>query len=336
MRRAGARGGGKWQQISWDEALDEMAERLIAVKDQHGPEALVGAVSSAFFSRGLMVALLMRSLGSPNWMINQDLCGGCRAVSDRITGLAAVGGEDVENTRCALIVGRNPSAADPVQWMALKRAVKNGAKVVVIDPAKTPASDLADLWLRPKLGTDAAIALAMIHVTISEGLYDKDFVARWCHGFDALEERAAQHPPERAAALSGVDAADIVRAARMYADGPSCFVSGHGIDAFRPGSRPSAPSMPWSRSAAIWTARAETCAASGPRAFATSSRCCTTRNIACRWRPSGAPSAPRNSRYGRVPTAGRWRRTTRRCSTRFSPGSPTPSAACTSRASISS
>ena len=235
MRRAGARGEGKWRPISWDEALDEMADGLIAVKEAHGPEALVGAVSSAFFSRGLMVALLMRSLGSPNWMINQDLCGGCRAVSDKITGLAMVGGEDVENTRCALIVGRNPSAADPVQWMALKRAVKNGARIVVIDPARTPAAEMADLWLRPRLGTDAAIALAMIHVTISEGLYDKAFVDRWCHGFDALRERAAQYPPERAAALSGVPVEDIVTAARMYADGPSCFVSGHGIDAFSAG-----------------------------------------------------------------------------------------------------
>lgn len=235
MRRVGERGSGNWQEISWDEALDEIADRLLAVRDEHGPQSLVGAVSSAFFSRGAMVALLMRSLGSPNWMMNQDLCGGCRALSDKITGLGIVGGEDVENTRCALIVGRNPSAADPVQWMGLKRAKKKGAKIVVIDPAHTPAADIADLWLRPRSGTDVAIGLAMINVIIEENLYDQDFVAKWTRGFDELKARAAEYPPAKAAELSGVPEADIISAARMYADGPSSFVSGHGIDAFSNG-----------------------------------------------------------------------------------------------------
>jgi thiosulfate reductase/polysulfide reductase chain A len=235
MRRLGARGEGRWQRISWDEALDEMAERLLAVRAEHGPTSLVGAVSSAFFSRGAMVALLMRSLGSPNWMMNQDLCGGCRALSDRITGLGIVGGEDVENANCALIAGRNPSAADPVQWMALKRAKARGAKIVVIDPARTPAAEIADIWMRPRAGTDAAIALAMIHVVISEGLYDREFVESWTHGFDELRARAALYSPARAEELAGVPAEDIAAAARLYADGPSAFVSGHGIDAFSNG-----------------------------------------------------------------------------------------------------
>lgn len=235
MRRAGPRGSGQWDEISWDYALDEIADRLLAVRKEHGPESLIGAVSSAFFSRGAMVALLMRSLGSPNWMMNQDLCGGCRALSDKVTGLGIVGGEDVDNTRCALIVGRNPSAADPVQWMGLKRAKEKGAKFVVIDPAETPAAKLADIWMRPKPGSDAAIALAMIHVIIDENLYDRDFVENWTHGFDELKKRAADYPPARAAELAGVSAEDIAAAARLYADGPSCFVSGHGIDAFSNG-----------------------------------------------------------------------------------------------------
>ena len=235
MRRSGARGSGSWDEISWDEALDEIADRLLAVRAEHGPESLVGAVSSAFFSRGAMVALLMRSLGSPNWMMNQDLCGGCRALSDKVTGLGIVGGEDVDNTRCALIVGRNPSAADPVQWMALKRARGKGAKMIVIDPAETPAVGIADIWMRPRAGTDAAIGLAMIHVIVEENLYDGNFVADWTRGFEDLKARAAEYPPARAAELTGVRADDIVAAARLYAAGPSCFVSGHGIDAFSNG-----------------------------------------------------------------------------------------------------
>ena len=90
LRRVGARGSGNWQEVSWDDALDEIADRLMEIRATHGPNSLAGAVSSAFFSRGAMVALLMRSLGSPNWMMNQDLCGGCRALSDKITGLSIV------------------------------------------------------------------------------------------------------------------------------------------------------------------------------------------------------------------------------------------------------
>src|SRR5712691_4455874 len=235
QRRAGARGEGKWARISWDEALDEMADRLAEVRQTHGPEAIVGATSGAFFSRSVILALTLRSIGSPNWMINQDLCGGCRAVSARVMGLDITRGEDIGNTRCALIVGRNSSIADPVEWAALKAAKKRGARVVVIDPKRTAAAQMADLWLVPKVGTDAALALAMIHVLISEELYDKAFVAQWCHGFEQLAERAAQYPPATAQAITGVGAEQIVSAARMYADGPATFVSGHGIDAFSAG-----------------------------------------------------------------------------------------------------
>lgn len=235
MKRTGARGDGEWQRISWDEALDEMCARFLDVCAEHGPLALCGAVSNAHFSRGVSLALLMRAFGSPNWMMNQDLCGGCRGLSDKITGLAMGNGEDVDNTRCALIVGRNPYAADPAQWQALKRAKAKGAKIVTIDPARTPAAELADLWLQPRPGTDAAIALAMINWLIENDRHDRDFIDQWCHGFDDLAARAAQYPLDRAADISGVPADDIARAAEMYAGGPACFVSGHGIDAFSAG-----------------------------------------------------------------------------------------------------
>ena len=158
MRRAGARGEGKWARISWDEALDEMANRLATVRQTYGPEAIVGATSGAYFSRSVILALTLRSIGSPNWMINQDLCGGCRAVSARVTGLDITRGEDIDNTRCALVVGRNPSMADPVEWAALKSARKRGARIIVVDPKRTPAAQMADLWLAPRIGTDAALA----------------------------------------------------------------------------------------------------------------------------------------------------------------------------------
>jgi thiosulfate reductase / polysulfide reductase chain A len=234
-RRLGARGEGRWADISWDEALDEMADRLAQVRQKYGPEAIAGATSGAYFSRSLILALTMRSIGSPNWMINQDLCGGCRAVSARVMGLDITRGEDIDNTRCALVVGRNSSIADPVEWTALKAAKKRGARIVVVDPKRTQAADMADIWLAPRVGSDAALALAMVHVLVTEGLYDEAFVAQHCHGFDELAARAAQYPPETAAEITGIPADKIAAAARMYADGPSTFVSGHGIDAFSAG-----------------------------------------------------------------------------------------------------
>ena len=231
QRRIGARGEGKWARISWDEALDEMADKLADVRLKHGPQAIVGATSGAFFSRSVMTALMLRSIGSPNWMINQDLCGGCRAVSAKVTGLDITRGEDIEHTQCALVVGRNSMIADPIEWMALKAAKKRGAHIIVIDPKRTPVAQLADIWLAPQVGTDAALALAMINVLITERLYDADFVRDHCHGFAELGERAAAFPADVAEQLTGVPADQIVAAARMYAARPSVFVSGHGIDA---------------------------------------------------------------------------------------------------------
>ncbi len=235
LRRLGERGEGKWERISWDEALDHAADRYTAVREKYGPLSLIGACNNANVGRGVAVVMLLRSLGSPNWMINQDLCGGCRAVSQRATGLDITRGEDVDNARCALVVGRNSYEADPIEWIALKNLKKRGGQIIVIDPKKMPTVGIADLWLRPNPGTDAAIGLAMIHVMIEEGLYDKEFVERWTHGFDKLRERALEFTPERAEILTGVTAKDIVAAARMYAQGPSTFVSGHGIDAFSAG-----------------------------------------------------------------------------------------------------
>src|SRR5581483_5396730 len=231
LRRVGERGSGKFAAISWDAALDEMADGLVRVRERYGPLAIAGAVSGAFFSRGLVMALLTRALGTPNWLINQDLCGGCRGVSEKMTGINVAGGEDIDNTACMMIVGRNPLIADPPQWIAIKQAKARGARMLVIDPFRTPAAEIADLWLRPRPGTDGAIALAMTKVLIDEKLYDRADVADWCHGFDALAERVASCTPQWAEMQTGVSAVVIVEAARMFASGPSCFISGHGIDA---------------------------------------------------------------------------------------------------------
>lgn len=231
LRRVGERGSNRWEEISWDAALNSMAEGFAGASAKYGPLSLAGAVGGAFFSRGAIVALMLRAMGSPNFLINQDLCGGCRAVSDMVTGLAIQSGEDVEHASTVLMVGANPHAANPVQWARIKEAKARGAKIVVLDPMRSEAAKIADLWLRPHPGTDAAIAMAMMHVLIAENRHDQVFIAQWTRGFEELAERVQAWTPERAATVSGVPAALILAAARAYADGPCAFVSGHGIDA---------------------------------------------------------------------------------------------------------
>ena len=232
MRRIGLRGAGQWERVTWDAALEAIAARLVQIKAVHGARAISGAVSNHLVNRGVAMQLLLRSLGSPNVMINQDLCTGCRATAAIMTGIGAQPGNELERARSILVVGKSPSDSHVVQWMQIKKAKRGGAKLIVIDPRRTNVARLADIWLAPRPGTDAAVALAMIHVLFEEDLIDHGFVDHWCTGTDALRERAALYPPTRVEDISGVRASDIVAAARMFAtQTPGCTVLGHGIDA---------------------------------------------------------------------------------------------------------
>ncbi len=232
LRRSGERGAGQWERVSWDAALSEIAERMGVVRNTHGALAIAGAVSNHFGSRGVAMTQLLRSIGSPNVMINQDMCQGCRYTAAMLTGVGAQAGNELERSRCMLIVGKSPSDSSVVQWMHIKAAKKRGARLIVVDPRRTQLARMADLWLALRPGTDAALALAMIHVMFEENLHDGDFVARWCTGTDALRARAASYAPAIAAQITGVAAGHIVEAARLFAtQKPGAMVLGHGIDA---------------------------------------------------------------------------------------------------------
>ncbi|MBC7782000.1 MAG: molybdopterin-dependent oxidoreductase [Proteobacteria bacterium] len=232
MRRIGARGEGKWERINWESAFTEIAERLGEVKGTHGPCAIAGAVSNHFVSRGLAMTQLLRSIGSPNYMINQDLCQGGRYTAAMLTGVGAQPGNEIERTRCILVVGKSPSDSSVVQWMHIKAAKQRGVKLIVIDPRRTQIARMADLWLQLKPGTDAALALGMINVMFAESLIDEAFVAQWCIGTERLRERASRYPLATVAAITGVDADRIAAAARLFAtETPGCMVLGHGVDA---------------------------------------------------------------------------------------------------------
>lgn len=232
LMRQGPRGAGQWRRVSWSEALDRVADGTQRVVERYGPLALAGAVSSSYFSRGVAINLLLRSLGSPNVMINQDLCRGGRSVSKMVTGLPISYGEETDKTNCMLFVGKSPTESDMVQWRHVRANRARGVPLIVVDPRHTLIAKQADIWLPVRPGTDLALALGFHHVIISEGLYDHDFVTRWCHGFDQLASHVAPFTPRRVAAITGVPAQSLVEAARLYGSTrPAVVVLGHGVDA---------------------------------------------------------------------------------------------------------
>jgi anaerobic selenocysteine-containing dehydrogenase len=219
--RAGQRGEGKWQRISWDEALDTVAENLQSVKDKYGPEAVVFWVAYTkeprpYFHR------LTHAFGSPNYCTESSSCfSGTWIASDLTFGhdyaYFTMSGSTLEpETKCKLIWGA-AVVSSPEVWEQNLDAREKGVKLIVVDPRRTTIAAKADIHLQPRPGTDGALALGFLNVIINENLYDKDFVDKWTVGFDGLVKLVQEYTPERVEKITRVPAAKMVEAARLYA-----------------------------------------------------------------------------------------------------------------------
>lgn len=217
MKRAGSRGEGAWQRISWDEALDTVAGRLGSIERKSGPESIVLATGT---NRG-WVRYFMRFCNAygKQWIGP----GIAQCFYPRITGQTLVLGTNaMENphydaTQCMLVWGVNPTNTWPVKGMGMMDARRRGARMIVVDPFFSEAASRADLWLSLRPGTDTALLLAMLHTIISEDLYDRNFVERWCYGFEELRQRVSEYPPDKVEQITWVPAGMIREAARTYA-----------------------------------------------------------------------------------------------------------------------
>lgn len=221
LKRIGERGSGKWERISWEEALNGIAGKLEEIKNGYAPESIASIHGTGPRSATPATTLLAHALGSPN-VISTDLHI-CYAPST-IVGVCTFGhsvmmevGPDYGAAECILVWGANPVASHGPRGRDILEAKKRGAKLIVVDPRRIELAKQADLWLQIRPGTDAALALGMIHILIEEGLYDKDFVHAWCHGFEKLRDRVESFTPERAAEITWVPVEQIKAAARMYA-----------------------------------------------------------------------------------------------------------------------
>lgn len=233
LKRAGERGSGKWEQISWDQALSQIADKLIRIRDKFGPEYLgyYRGQAPGWVTNFNYVCRFMNSWGSPNIFTHSHLCFIPRAIAHGAT-FGSFPEPDYEQTKCIMLIGFNPVYGSPVNYAPrILQAQQRGAKLIVVDPRFTNTASKADLFLQNRPGTTGPLILAMVQVIIEEGLYDADFVDEWTIGFDRLKQFVQGYTPEQVEPIVWAKAEKIREAARMVATvKPAVVVDGNGLD----------------------------------------------------------------------------------------------------------
>jgi anaerobic selenocysteine-containing dehydrogenase len=215
LRRVGKRGSGEFEEISWDEAYATIADRLLTIKAETGPESVVFGVGYTKWLRPFAQRLGI-SFGTPNFATESSTCFYATQVAAKLT-YGHWGGPDIKNADCLLVWSKNTFTSGTPGAKKLIAARKNGLKIIEVSPTVTHQTRYADIRLGLRPGTDGALALGMAHVIIGEELYDKAFVAEWTLGFDEYKAYTAAFTPEKTEAITGVPADLIVQAARLYA-----------------------------------------------------------------------------------------------------------------------
>ena len=241
QRRAGKRGSGEFERISWDEAYDSIVQNLQKIAQKYGPEAACIYTGRGNFEYGLNEAFapdgtaessanaVLFPFGSPNTAGVGSLC---YAAYGMIAPRACFGDymrnmlEDIDNADLILVWGENPTTdSSPINLPRLMKAKKRGAQIIVIDHRRSETAHAARAeWIGVRPGTDGALALAMIHVLIAENLYDHEFVANWTHGFPELSEYVRQFSPEKVEKITGIPAERIRQLARQIAGARGCSI----------------------------------------------------------------------------------------------------------------
>ena len=226
LRKPLKRKNGGFEEVSWDQALDEIAEKLNRLKNEFGPEffgLFCGSIGVENLEMSTLVHLLRSGYGSPNFFSVESICYRMRIRTRQMT----FGRYPTEEPDSNLYIlwGHNPDQSDFPLKFFMKNNVKKGAKVVVIDPKRIPIADKADMYLKIRPGTDGALALAMMNVIVEEELYDSDFIERHTTGFDKLVPHVKPYTPEWAQEATWIPADDIRKLARLFASikGASIF-----------------------------------------------------------------------------------------------------------------
>jgi formate dehydrogenase alpha subunit len=215
---------GKLEPATWDEAMDEIKKRLLPIKEQYGPDAIVGLSSARCTNEeNYLFQKMMRAAVGTN---NVDHCARlCHAST--VAGLAAAFGSgamtnsigEIEFAKCILVTGSNTTETHPVIGTLIRRAVReHGAKLIVVDPRRIDLVKDATVWLRQKNGTDVAWLNGMMNVILSEGLEDKVFITERTEEFEAFKAVVSEYTPEKVEEITSIPADALREAARIYAE----------------------------------------------------------------------------------------------------------------------
>jgi anaerobic selenocysteine-containing dehydrogenase len=228
LRRVGPKGKGKFVEATWEEALDDIATRLGAIAaSADGPQAILPysyAGTMGLLQGESIDRRFFHLLGASK--LDRTICATAGTMGMRMTLGANIGAdaEEVRHSDLILLWGTNTLTSNPHLWPHVLEARAQGTKVICIDPIRTRTAEQSDEWIAIRPGTDAALALGMMHVVFAEGLQDDDYLARHTLGADQLRTRVAEYPPSRAAEITGIPAERITLLARQYAAAKAAFI----------------------------------------------------------------------------------------------------------------
>jgi anaerobic selenocysteine-containing dehydrogenase len=220
MRRTGPRGSGRFERVSWDQALDEIAARLTSISNEFGPESILPysyAGTMGYLNGSGMDRRFFHRLGASR--LDRTICSSAGGAGL----LASVGfryGTEPEQFRHSKLIiawGANVLGTNVHLWPFIVEARRNGARFYVIDPHQNRTGKAADRWFPINPGSDAALALGMMHVILRESLYDADYVAKFTEGIAELKAQTDDYTPAHVQQLTGISADDVVMLAREYA-----------------------------------------------------------------------------------------------------------------------
>ncbi|MDJ0929094.1 MAG: molybdopterin-dependent oxidoreductase [Gammaproteobacteria bacterium] len=232
MRRVGERGDGKWERIGWDEALTYVAERLNAIKAESGAESVVfGHGTGRDFHR--FVYRVSNLYGTPNVLTPGHMCYLPRVAISKVLGMDIPMVDYDSRPKCVLNWGSNHLVSNPDEnkGINLAQTLRDGAKMIVVDPRRSRLAKRADHFLQIRPATDVALAMGMMRVIVKEDLYDHDFVDSYTTGFDEFCERLEKFTPERVEEITWVPKEQMIEAARLYATTkPAALQWGVGVE----------------------------------------------------------------------------------------------------------
>ncbi|MGH9886278.1 MAG: molybdopterin-containing oxidoreductase family protein, partial [bacterium] len=228
LRRVGPKGSGQFERVSWDDALGEIAARLNEIRaSAEGPQAILPysyAGTMGMIQGSSVDRRFFHTIGAS--LLDRTICSMAGTVGMRMTVGSNIGAdpEGIPESDLVLLWGTNTLTANPHLWPFVLKARERGAPIVAIDPIRTRTAAQCDEWIGIRPGTDAALALGMMHVLFERGLEDADYIAAHTLGIDGLRERAREYTPDRVSSITGIPAETIVSLGERYGRSKAAFI----------------------------------------------------------------------------------------------------------------